>query len=311
MAIDTAEDVTQVLDAARLAANERDWALAYGMLLELHDSAACTDEAWTEARFLLGEACWALDDLESARRYYEEAAVGAGEHAGQATARIGELDRLGAAEAEAGDGVGADELTDVVNAAGEALMRKDYDTAIELYQRAYAMPDIDPAIQSVIINGFGESHLALHHYDEAREWYAWLLAQGDSSFGEAAQAGLDEIDRLTAAQEMAADGTKVAELAPVWKAATEAYENDDTDTAMKLYLSVLDNPTLTAKSRCGALFNIAQCHIRRREYDEARARFEEARPFASGDNLAYVEERLGMLERRDEAMHTAGLIPVE
>ena len=311
MAIDTADDVTQVLEAARQAASERDWPLAYGMLVELHDSAAATDEAWTEVRFLLGEACWALDDLTSARRYYEEASVGAGEHAGQATARLGELDRLGEAQAEAGDGVGADELTDVVNAAGEALMRKDYDTAIALYERAYAMPAVDAAIQSVIINGLGECHLGLHHYDEAREWYEWLLRQGDSSFGEAAQAGIDEIDRLAAAREMAGDGTKVAELVAVFSAATEAYDNGDTETAMQLYLSVLENPVLSPKSRCGVLFNIAQCHIRYRQYDEARARFEEARPFASGDQVGYIEERLGMLEQRADALETAGLIPVE
>jgi tetratricopeptide (TPR) repeat protein len=311
MSIDTLDDATHILASAKEAIDGNDWPLAYGMLIELHGSAAVTDDDWTEVRYLLGEACWALDDPASARHYYEEAAVGAGSHASKAAERLGELDRLGAAATAAGDGVNADELTDVVNAAGEALMRKDYETAVELYQRAYALPAVDSAVQSVIINGFGECHLGLHHYDEAKEWFTWLKEYGDASFAEAAQGRIDELDRLTTAVDMASDGTKAAEIIPVFTAATEAYDNGDDDTALQLWLSLLENPVLPAGSRCGVLFNVAQVHIHQRDYDAARARFEEARQYASDDKARYIDERLDMLERRDDALHTAGLLPPE
>lgn len=311
MSIDTVDEVTQVLTTAREAAGRAQWPLAFGMLSELHESAAATDENWTEIRFLLGEACWALDDLPAARRFYEESSVGAGEHAAQGSARLAELDRLGAAEAESGDGVVATELIDVVNAAGEALMRQDFDTAVGLYERAYAVPDVDIATMSVIINGFGDCHLGMHHYDEAREWYSWLLESGDSTFAQAATDGIAEIDRLAAARDMAADGTKVVELRPVFEAANEAYVNGDYDTAIALFESVLANPVLSPKQKANSLFNLGQCHVHRGERDQAKARFTEAADFAAGDVAEWVAERLEMLEREDEALQTAGLIAVD
>src|SRR5262245_37370484 len=146
MSIDTADDVAQVLEAVRDAVLGHDWPLAYGMLVELHESAAVTDANWTEVRYLLGEACWALDDLESARRYYDEASVGAGGHAAMAKDRLDELARLAESRTMASDGVNGDEQTSVVATADEAKARGDYDTAIELYRQAYDAHEGDPVV---------------------------------------------------------------------------------------------------------------------------------------------------------------------
>lgn len=311
MSIDTTDDVAQVLGAARDATLGRDWPLAYGMLLELHDSAACADEAWTEVRYLLGEACWALDDLESARRYYDEASVGAGEHAPSAKGRLEELARLVEAQAAAGDGVSADDQTSLVAAADEAKERGDFDTAVALYRQAYDAPGGDAMVAVWTAIDLGECHVKLQRYDEAREWFDWAVVAGDESAKAKAQAGLDQLNAHDAAKEMASDGTKATEIMAVYAAAEQAYNDGDDDTAYELWSSMLPSAVLPTKARCSVLFNLGQIHIHKREYDQARARFEEARPYGIEQQIGYIEERLGMLETRDEALHTADLLPVD
>ena len=311
MSIDTIDDVTQVLSAARDAATGHDWPLAHGLLQELRESPLATDATWTEVRFLLGEACWALEDLESARRYYDEASVGAGEHAQPAKDRLDELDRLGEAKVAAGDGVSADEQTGIIAAADEAKARGDYDTAIGLYRRAYDVHDGDAMVAGWIAVDLGECHQKLHRYDEAKEWFDWAVISGDDSAKAKAQAGIDQLNALDAAQDMASDGTRATEIIPVYSAAEQAYGNGDDATAFELWSSLLPSAVLPADVRCAVLFNLAQIHIHRREYDDARARLEEARQHGSETKIRYIDERLAMLEQRDEALATAGLLPLE
>jgi hypothetical protein len=112
---------------------------------------------------------------------------------------------------------------------------------------------------------------------------------------------------------MASDGTQASEVPDVYGVAVAAYANDDTDNAIALWSSLLENPVLTPKVRGAALFNLGQAHIKLRDYDTARAYFADADADATGvpEVQAGVAERRAMLERRDDALHTAGLLPAE
>ena len=253
MAIDTAHDATEVLDAVRRAADEKDWPLAYGMLLELHESNLVVDAEWTEVRYLLGEACWALNDPGTARSYYEQAAVGRGDHAAPATARLEELDRLVEAEAATEDGVSAEEQMGVIAAADEAKGRGDFDTAIALYRRAYDLHTDDAMVTGWLAVDLGECHVALQRYDEAKEWFDWASTIGDDSAKAKAQAGIDKLTALDTAKDMASDGTQASEIPAVYGAAVDAYARRHRQRHRAVVLAAPEPGAHAAGARGGAV----------------------------------------------------------
>jgi tetratricopeptide (TPR) repeat protein len=301
--IATTEDAAEVHRAAREAIDRGDHALAYGFLVSLHDAGAVIDaEMWTEVRYELGECCAALHDPDSARRFYDEAAMGQGEYQWMAVDALNQLDRMDAATAGAADGVDQSELSASLTAAADAQFRDDYETAMSLYQAAYRSPALTPYWQGVVCVGMGQCLMPLGRYDEAREWMQWALNNGDHKVRSEAKVALAAIEAHAKAVQKASDGANASDMRSLFAEADAAYKRGDAVTAIDLYTRALDNPVLDVETRGQFTFNLGQAYMHDHDYERARAAFEAARATGAAAVQAGVRERLEVLDRMGDAV---------
>lgn len=195
--VDTVAEVDQLVQAADEAFSRGDLSTAYDLYAQAYRYPGVEDARLVRAAVGLGRTLFYQQQYDQAREYLEYANANPGEHGEEIRRLLAEIDQYEQASRSVDDGMQGREAREVWDAAVAAGERRDYETAIRLFEQFQASPVLSGRAQIRVSYNLGFCHLNLGNYSRALEYLEAPARAGH----EDAQRLIDRINRGDQAME--------------------------------------------------------------------------------------------------------------